>query len=181
MAAFVMGEPLNLKQSCFTLVLGGQRSGKSFFAEQLIEKVGGGIYVATSGSHDGEMASRILIHQERRGDLWQTIEEPLLLVQTLLSLKGRRKPVLVDCLTLWLTNIMLLNKNIETEIDDLCALVENIDFPVVFVSNEVGQGIIPDNALARQFADWAGKMNQKIATVSDNVIFMTAGISQLLK
>jgi adenosylcobinamide kinase/adenosylcobinamide-phosphate guanylyltransferase len=76
---------------------------------------------------------------------------------------------------------MSLNKNIETEIDDLCALVENIDFPVVFVSNEVGHGIIPDNALARQFADWAGTMNQKIAAVSDNVIFMTAGISQILK
>jgi adenosylcobinamide kinase/adenosylcobinamide-phosphate guanylyltransferase len=176
MSAFV-----NLEQPGFTLVLGGQRSGKSIFAEQLIEHVGGGVYIATSEPHDNEMASRILVHQKRRGDLWQTIEEPVLLVQTLLSLKGHQKPVLVDCLTLWLTNIMLLNKNIDTEIDNLCVLVKSIDFPVVFVSNEVGQGIIPDNALARQFVDWAGQMNQKIAEVSLNVIFVTAGLPQILK
>jgi adenosylcobinamide kinase/adenosylcobinamide-phosphate guanylyltransferase len=84
-------------------------------------------------------------------------------------------------LTLWLTNIMLLNKSIDTEIDNLCVLVKSIDFPVVFVSNEVGQGIIPDNALARQFVDWAGQMNQKIAEVALNVIFVTAGLPQILK
>ncbi len=176
-----MNEPLNLKQSGFTLVLGGQRSGKSLFAERLIEEIGGGIYIATAEAHDSEMASRILVHQERRGDLWQTVEEPVLLVHTLLSFKGLPKPVLVDCLTLWLTNIMFLNKNVEAEIDDLCALVGVIDFPVVLVSNEVGHGITPENALARQFADWAGKMNQKIADVSDSVILVTAGIPQILK
>jgi adenosylcobinamide kinase/adenosylcobinamide-phosphate guanylyltransferase len=181
MAELNMSALVNLEQPGFTLVLGGQRSGKSVFAEQLIENIGGGVYIATSDPLDNDMATRILVHQKRRGDLWQTIEEPILLVRTLLSLKGHRKPVLVDCLTLWLTNIMLLNKNIDTEIDNLCTSVESIDFPVVFVSNEVGQGIIPDNALARQFVDWAGKMNQKIAEVSDKVIFVTAGLPQILK
>ena len=176
-----MDKYLNLKKSGFTIVLGGQRSGKSLFAENLVEKVGGGFYIATSESHDNEMASRILIHQERRGELWQTIEEPVLLNDTLLSLKGRQKPALVDCLTLWLTNIILLNKDVEKEVDDLCSLAVNIDFPVVFVSNEVGQGIIPDNSLAREFIDWSGRMNQKLADVSDNVIFVTAGIPHIIK
>jgi adenosylcobinamide kinase/adenosylcobinamide-phosphate guanylyltransferase len=172
---------VSLEQPGFTLVLGGQRSGKSVFAEQLIENYGGGVYLATSEPLDDEMATRILIHQKRRGALWQTIEEPILLARTLLSLKGSRKPVLVDCLTLWLTNIMLINKDLDTEIDNLCALVESIDFPVVFVSNEVGHGIIPDNPLARQFIDGAGKMNQKIAEVARSVIFVTAGLPQILK
>ena len=172
---------VSIEQPGCTLVLGGQRSGKSSFAEQLIENAGGGVYVATSEPLDGEMAARLLIHQKRRGDLWQTIEEPISLARTLLSLKGHQKPVLVDCLTLWLTNIMLINKDLDAEIDNLCALVESIDFPVVFVSNEVGHGIIPDNALAREFIDWAGKMNQKIAEVASNVIFVTAGLPQILK
>ena len=181
MAKLNMSALVNIEQSGFTLVLGGQRSGKSLFAEQLVENVGGGFYLATSDSGDTEMVERILVHQKRRGNLWQTIEEPILLSETLLSLKGIKKPALVDCLTLWLTNIILLNKNIDTEIDNLCGLVNSIDFPVVFVSNEVGQGIIPDNALARQFSDWAGKMNQKIAEVSSRVVLVTAGLPQILK
>ena len=181
MAKFNMSALVTIEQSGFTLILGGQRSGKSLFAEQLVENVGGGIYLATSEPGDTEMVARILVHQKRRGNLWKTIEEPILLSETLLSLKGLKKPALVDCLTLWLTNIILLNKNIDTEIDNLCGLVNSIDFPVIFVSNEVGQGIIPDNALARQFSDWAGKMNQKIAGVSDRVVLVTAGLPQILK
>jgi adenosylcobinamide kinase / adenosylcobinamide-phosphate guanylyltransferase len=176
-----MSDLINLQQSGFTLVLGGQRSGKSAFAESLVENVGGGFYVATSESLDDEMATRIAVHQDRRGEQWQTLEEPILLADTLLSLKGRGKPALVDCLTLWLSNLMTLNKNIDAEIDGLCALTESLDFPVVFVSNEVGQGIIPDNALARQFVDCAGLMNQKIAGVADHVVFVTVGIPQKIK
>ena len=176
-----MDEYLALQKPGFITVLGGQRSGKSLFAERLVEKAGGGFYIATAEPHDNEMASRILIHQERRGELWQTIEEPVLLNQTLLSLNGCQKPALVDCLSLWLTNLILLNTDIEKELDDLCALAENIDFPVVFVSNEVGQGIIPDNSLARKFIDYSGKMNQKLANISDKVIFVTAGIPQIIK
>ena len=176
-----MNSNLNLKKPGFTLVLGGQRSGKSLFAENLVEQEGGGFYIATSEPRDKEMAKRILIHQERRGPLWQTIEEPIFLVDTLLSFNGQKKPALVDCLTLWLTNILLLDKDIEKELDELCALVMNIDYPVVFISNEVGQGVIPDNSLAREFIDWSGKMNQQISGVSDLVIFVTAGIPQILK
>jgi adenosylcobinamide kinase / adenosylcobinamide-phosphate guanylyltransferase len=176
-----MNDLINLQQSGFTLVLGGQRSGKSVFAERLVENVGGGFYVATSESLDDEMAARIAVHQNRRSEQWQTLEEPILLAEVLLSLKGRGKPALVDCLTLWLSNIMALDKNIDAEIDGLCALIESIDFPVVFVSNEVGQGIIPDNALARRFVDYAGLMNQKIADAADHVVLVTAGIPQKIK
>ncbi len=162
-------------------MLGGQRSGKSVFAENSVGKVGGGFYIATSETLDEEMAARIATHQARRGDQWQTLEEPILLMDALLSLKGRGKPALVDCLTLWLSNLMALDKNIDAEIDGLCGLAKSLDFPVVFVSNEVGQGIIPDNALARRFVDCAGKMNQKIAAASEHVVFVTAGIAQKIK
>jgi adenosylcobinamide kinase/adenosylcobinamide-phosphate guanylyltransferase len=127
------------------------------------------------------MAARIAAHQERRGVDWQTLEEPILLVDALLSLQGRGKPAVVDCLTLWLSNLMALDKNIGAEIDGLCALIDDLDFSVVFVSNEVGQGIIPDNALARRYVDEAGRMNQKIAAVSASVVLVMAGIPQRIK
>ena len=176
-----MSELIDLQKAGFSLVLGGQRSGKSAYAESVIEQAGGGFYVATSEPLDDEMTARIWAHQARRGDQWQTVEEPILLAQTLLALNGHGKPALVDCLTLWLSNLMALDKNIAAEIDSLCAAREQLDFPVVFVSNEVGQGIIPDNALARQFIDYAGLMNQKIAAVSASVVFVTAGIPQKIK
>ena len=176
-----MSNLINLQQVGYSLVLGGARSGKSAYAESLIENAGGGFYIATSEALDDEMKARIAAHRERRGDDWQTLEEPILLQHALLSIKGRGKPALVDCLTLWLSNLMELEKNVEAEINGLCALVEDLDYPVVFVSNEVGQGIVPDNALARQFADSAGLMNQKIAAVAENVVLVTAGIAQKLK
>ncbi len=176
-----MGDLINLQKAGYSLVLGGARSGKSTYAESVIENVGGGFYIATSEALDEEMAARIAVHRERRGDDWQTLEEPVLLQHALLSIKGRGKPALVDCLTLWLSNLMELEKNIEAEIDGLCVLAEELDYPVVFVSNEVGQGIVPDNALARRFADCAGLMNQKIAAAANTVVLVTAGIPQKLK
>lgn len=170
-----------LHETGFTLVIGGQRSGKSLVAERIVENVGGGFYIATAEIRDHEMISRVLTHQKRRGDHWRTIEEPVLLAETLLSLKGRNKPALVECLTLWLSNIMALEQHIQTKVDELCTLVHQLDFPVVFVSNEVGQGIVPDNALARKFVDCAGKMNQKIAEVADHVVLVTSGVPQILK
>ncbi|MFP6712396.1 MAG: bifunctional adenosylcobinamide kinase/adenosylcobinamide-phosphate guanylyltransferase [Rhodospirillales bacterium] len=172
---------IDLQQTGYSLVLGGARSGKSAYAEAVIEAAGGGFYVATSEALDDEMKARIETHKARRGDQWQTLEEPILLEHALRQLIGRGKPALVDCLTLWLSNLMELEKNIDAEIDALCALVDDLDFPVVFVSNEVGQGIIPDNALARRFVDCAGIMNQKIAAVSKSVILMTAGLPQKIK
>ena len=176
-----MSNLINLQQVGYSLVLGGARSGKSAYAEGLIEYAGGGFYIATSEALDDEMKARIAAHRERRGEDWQTLEEPILLQHALLSIKGRGKPALVDCLTLWLSNLMELEKNVEAEINGLCALVEDLDYPVVFVSNEVGQGIVPDNVLARQFADSAGLMNQKIAAASNHVVLVNAGIAQKLK
>ena len=119
-AAFSMGDLINLQKAGYSLVLGGARSGKSTYAESVIENVGGGFYIATSEALDEEMTARIAAHRERRGDDWQTLEEPVLLQHALLSIKGRGKPALVDCLTLWLSNLMELEKNIEAEIDGLC-------------------------------------------------------------
>lgn len=173
--------PIDLTLSGFNLVLGGQRSGKSEFAESVIERSGGGIYIATSEALDAEMSERIRKHKERRGQDWQTIEEPLLLCETLLSLQNNKKPVLVDCLTLWISNMMAKNKDIKTETAQLCSLSKKIDFPVIFVSNEVGLAVVPNNAMARHFVDYTGIMNQSIANVSNSVVFTIAGLTQKLK
>lgn len=172
---------MTLKNTGFTLVLGGQRSGKSKVAEKLVEAAGGGWYIATGEPHDEEFALRIRIHQERRGDGWQTVEEPLQVRETLISLDKYGRPALVDCLTLWLTNLVLQEKNVDSEIASLCALKNRLSYPVVFVSNEVGHGIIPETKLGRKFVDLAGDMNQKIAAAANRVIFVTAGISTILK
>ena len=172
---------IDLTSSGFNLVLGGQRSGKSEFAESVIESFGGGIYIATSEALDAEMSDRITKHRERRGQDWQTIEEPLLLCETLQSLQSNNKPVLVDCLTLWISNMMADNKDIKTETSQLCSLAKKINFPVIFVSNEVGLAVVPNNAMARHFVDYTGKMNQSIASVSNSVIFTIAGLTQKIK
>ena len=172
---------IDLTKSRFNLVLGGQRSGKSIYAESVVEDYGGGTYVATSEYTDQEMSQRIAMHKERRGDQWQTLEEPVMLTDSLLSMNNRGKPALVDCLTLWLSNIMFLDKEIEAEIEGLCSVSKDLDFPVIFVSNEVGQGTIPENTLARKFIDYAGYMNRRMADVSDSVVLVTAGIPQKLK
>ncbi len=164
-----------------TLVMGGQRSGKSRYAEQLIENAGGGIYLATAQAFDAEMAVRIETHQNRRGGLWQTSEEPLEIASRLRQFSTNQTPVLVDCLTLWLSNLLLADRNIETSLAQLDAALQACEGPVVLVSNEVGQGIIPDNALARQFVDCAGRMNQVVAEAADRVVWLTAGIPQILK
>lgn len=164
-----------------TLVLGGQRSGKSRYAEQLIEAVGGGIYVATAQAFDNEMKNRIHIHQTRRGELWETHEEPLEIANYICNDVDPTRPILIDCLTLWLTNQMLAKNDTEGAVEALTVAFAKSPRPIVLVSNEVGQGIIPDNALARQFVDCAGRMNQVVASSSNRVVFLTAGIPQILK
>lgn len=164
-----------------TLVLGGQRSGKSHYAEQLVEAVGKGFYLATAQAFDAEMKDRIQIHQQRRGDIWKTCEEPLDIVQVLKRESTPDRPILLDCLTLWLSNLMLVERDIDPELETLTKVLGQVSGPVVLVSNEVGQGIIPDNALARRFVDCAGRMNRLVAEASDRVIFMTAGLPQILK
>lgn len=164
------------------LVLGGQRSGKSRKAEALVASAGGDrLYVATAAAGDAEMAERIAAHRDRRGAGWRTIEEPLDLPGILdrEALPGRA--VLVDCLTLWLSNLFGAERDIAHETDRLVAALERTACPVVLVSNEVGAGIIPMNALARRYADAAGILNQRVAAIADRVILIAAGIAVPIK
>jgi adenosylcobinamide kinase / adenosylcobinamide-phosphate guanylyltransferase len=161
------------------LVLGGARSGKSAYAERLVlESAPSAVYLATGTAGDGEMAERIRQHRARRGAAWTTVEEPLDLCGVL---AGQARPVLVDCLTLWLSNLMHAGADIGAETDRLTALLPRLAGPVVFVSNEVGLGIVPDNALAREFRDHAGRLNQAVAAAVDAVIFLAAGLPLQLK
>ena len=165
-----------------TLVLGGARSGKSRHAESLVEgQPGPCVYLATAEARDGEMAARIAAHRARRGRRWSTLEAPLDLVAGLGSACGPDRAVLVDCLTLWLSNLMGADKDVAAECDRLIAALPALAGPVVFVSNEVGQGVVPDNELARAFVDRAGRLHQDLAAVADRVVFMTAGLPGDLK
>lgn len=164
-----------------TFILGGARSGKSRHAEELVERHPPlWSYIATAQAYDDEMVERIALHRFRRGKGWQTIDAPHDLVPALASLpKGR--PVLLDCLTLWLSNRMLADADIETASEALLAALKAHSGPVFVVSNEVGLGIVPDNALARRFRDAQGRLNQAIAAQADAVIFMVAGIPMKVK
>jgi len=165
----------------FTLVLGGARSGKSRYAESLIEALPPPwIYLATAEARDAEMAKRIAAHRARRGSGWQTVEAPHDL-SAALGAAPTGTPVLVDCLTLWLSNRMLAEADMDREIAKLESVLANHDGVVVLVSNEVGAGIVPDNALARRFQDLQGTLNQRIAARASRVIFMVAGLPLQLK
>ena len=165
-----------------TLVLGGARSGKSRHAETLVEGFGGTpLYVATAEPRDDEMRRRIAQHRARRGSRWTTIEEPLALAPTLLECVRGGQPVLVDCLTLWLANVLEAGRAAAAESDALVASLARLPGPVVLVANEVGLGIVPGNALARQFRDDAGRLNRDIAALADRVVFIAAGLPLILK
>jgi adenosylcobinamide kinase / adenosylcobinamide-phosphate guanylyltransferase len=165
-----------------TLVLGGARSGKSSYAESLV--LGRGertVYLATSEALDGEMSERVRRHRERRDARWQMIEEPLDLVSALQGAARADTHILVDCLTLGLSNLMHAERDIEAEVAGLVAALPNLPGTVVFVSNEVGLGIVPDNALARRFRDHAGLLHQAVAGVADTVVFVVAGLPMFFK
>jgi adenosylcobinamide kinase/adenosylcobinamide-phosphate guanylyltransferase len=167
-----------------TLVLGGARSGKSALAERLLLQAAAGrtpVYIATAEAWDDEMRARIAQHRaDRDGQGWQTHEAPLALAETLRSL-APGTPVLIDCLTLWLTNILLADRDVPTACTALCAAIAAHDGPLVAVANEVGLGIVPDNALARRFRDAAGRLNQELAAGADRVVFVAAGLPMVLK
>lgn len=164
------------------LVLGGRRSGKSRFAEDLVLSSGlAPVYVATATPGDGEMSARISAHRSRRGERWRTIETPLLLADALRGVAVSGTAVLVDCLTLWLANLMEAGADVAAETAGLAAALEAASGPVVLVSNEVGAGIIPDNALARHYSDAHGVLNQRIAAAVERVVLVTAGLPVLLK
>ena len=165
-----------------TLVLGGARSGKSRHAERLAVQSGlAPVYVATAQALDEEMAQRIAAHRARRGPAWRTVEEPLDLVGVLQREGAPGRIVLVDCLTLWLSNLMVAGRDVAAESARLIEALPGLAGPVLLVSNEVGQGVVPDNVMARQFVDHAGLLHQGIAEQADAVVFMTAGLPHRLK
>jgi adenosylcobinamide kinase/adenosylcobinamide-phosphate guanylyltransferase len=165
-----------------TLVLGGARSGKSRYAEALIEGAApAALYLATAEARDDEMAERIRRHRARRGARWTTIEEPLDLAPRLRELAEVPKPILVDCLTLWLANLLEAARDIDREIAGLIEALPRLPAPAVLVANEVGLGIVPENALARAFRDHAGRLNQAVAERAERVVFMAAGLPLFLK
>lgn len=161
-----------------TLVLGGARSGKSRYAEGLVTALPPPwTYVATAQVFDAEMRERVDAHRAARAAGWNTVEEPLDLVAALAA----GGPVLVDCLTLWLTNVMLADWDIEAAMAALLDVLAVRVAPAVLVSNEVGLGIVPDNALARRFRDAAGVLHQRLAARADRVVFMVAGLPLVVK
>ncbi len=157
------------------LITGGARSGKSALAERLVKRLGDRpVYIATAEVYDDEMQDRVTVHQARRGDEWTTVHAPLDLVGAL-GQSDHGQPRLVDCLTLWLTNLMMSDADIPAQFDGLIRSLAQQSSPVVFVTNEVGSGIVPDNKLAREFRDAAGALNQQIAEHCDEVYLAVSG------
>ena len=164
-----------------TLVLGGTRSGKSAYAESLFEGIETPLYLATGSAGDDEMSDRIARHRERRGERWKTLEEPIGLAAALLRESRPDQPILVDCLTLWLANLMAGERDVGQALDALISILPRLKGPVVMVSNEVGWGIVPDNTLARRFRDHAGDLHQRVAVLADSVVLVAAGLPLTLK
>ena len=169
------------------LVLGGARSGKSTHAEKLATGSLHGappqpaVYIATAQAGDVEMATRIMAHRARRGAGWTTIEEPLKLAEALEAAAAHGRPVLVDCLTLWLSNLMQAGADLDEAADDVVRTLDGYAAPVVFVSNEVGLGIVPDTPLGRAFRDAQGRLNMRMAGRADRVVLMAAGLPLIMK
>lgn len=166
------------------LITGGVRSGKSKYAEQRAGQSGERrLFLATAEAKDEEMAQRIAEHRKRRGDQWLTIEEPLELTETLLDQRGKTDCVLVDCLTLWISNLLIRSNEAyaKEKVEQLLKILPCLDFHLVFVTNEVGWGIVPDNPLARKFRDVLGWTNQRIAQAADEIVLMVAGVPIIIK
>jgi len=163
------------------LVLGGARSGKSDYAERLLSQMSADrIYVATAQARDAEMETRIAAHKASRAGGWETVEAPLHVVPALKDMT-EGKGVLVDCLTLWLSNQMELGADIASETEVLLRGLSGLDGPVVMVSNEIGMGLVPDTPLGRSFRDAQGTLNQRAAELADLVVFVAAGLPMVLK
>jgi adenosylcobinamide kinase/adenosylcobinamide-phosphate guanylyltransferase len=165
-----------------TLVLGGARSGKSAFAERLVASADATrIYLATATAGDDEMRERIAHHRARRGDGWRTIEEPLALVAALSREDRAGNAVLVDCLTLWLSNLTHAGRDVDAESRQLASFLRETRAKIVLVSNEVGLGLVPETPLGRAFRDAQGRLNQAIGAAVSNVAFIAAGLPIWLK
>jgi adenosylcobinamide kinase/adenosylcobinamide-phosphate guanylyltransferase len=164
-------------------ITGGARSGKSSFPLKETTKISGKkAYIATAEALDEEMKERIEEHRKKRRNAWDTYEEPLRISEVIKKIEGKYKVIVIDCLTLWLSNLMHANLNIEQEIENfISSLVTHHSSLVYIVSNEVGMGIVPENELARRFRDMAGFLNQKVAEVADEVYVLVAGIPIKIK
>jgi len=174
-------------------VTGGARSGKSTFAQQLGENLPGKrLFVATAEAFDGEMEQRIRKHREQRGDRWDTREEPVDIGEILRSVRGVYETVLVDCLTVWMSNLMCRcgdgdepgvasDEAVSRIVDDFFLGLEGFQGTVIVVSNEVGMGIVPDNKLARDYRDRLGFLNQRAAREADEVYLLCSGIPVKIK
>jgi adenosylcobinamide kinase / adenosylcobinamide-phosphate guanylyltransferase len=164
-----------------TLFVGGVRSGKSRLAQQYAERADGDLlYCATAEALDDEMKARIAAHQERRGRRWSTVECPIDLPAAIRSVPST-VAVLVDCLTLWLSNLLLSGRDIGTATDELLEAMQASSVPIIIVSNEVGMGIVPESALGRSFRDLAGTLNQRVVMACDEVYLVIAGQTLRLK
>ncbi len=161
-------------------MLGGARSGKSRYAESLVMALPSPwLYVATAEARDSEMAERVAVHQGRRGPSWTTVAAPRDIAGALAA--NATTPALVDCLTLWLSNVLLADADVDAEIEHLDGALARAAAPIVMVANEVGFGIVPDNALGRRFRDLQGLLNQRIAARADRVVLVVAGLPLTLK
>ncbi|PSJ38307.1 bifunctional adenosylcobinamide kinase/adenosylcobinamide-phosphate guanylyltransferase [Allosphingosinicella deserti] len=163
-------------------VLGGARSGKSRYALGRAEASGlSPVFIATAQAFDAEMEERIARHKAERGPAWTSLEAPLALAETIANHAAPDRVLVVDCLTLWATNLMLGEHDSEAAFGALALALRAASGPVILVSNEVGMGIVPDNALARAFRDLAGRLNQKVAAIADEVQFVAAGLPLRMK
>jgi len=164
------------------LVLGGARSGKSAYAQSLAETYGSErLYLATAEAGDEEMAARIARHRADRGQGWATLEEPFEIARALGAEARPGRVVVVDCLTLWLSNLMLAGREPGAAVAGLARAIGALAGPAILVSNEVGMGIVPDHRLGREFRDWQGRANREIAQACDAAVFIAAGLPVQLK
>lgn len=170
-----------MPEARLTFILGGARSGKSSHAERLVSAHSPPwTYIATAEAYDDEMRERIASHRQRRDERWRTLNAPLDLADALVGV-DTDAPVLVDCLTLWLSNQTLAGRDVELECAALERALSTRRGPSFVVSNEVGLGIVPDNAMARRFRDLQGRLNQRVAAIADEVVFVVAGLPMKVK
>ena len=174
-----------------TLILGGARSGKSSYAEKMVSKLGSSVlYIATAEAGDTEMAARIAVHRQARPDQWQLLEAPRFVGEALTRLPARPDVLLLDCLTLLISNIVIslehqsqqeIERAVLTEVEAILAAHKKLNVPLVVVSNEVGLGVVPAYSLGRVYRDVLGRANQYLASQADCVLFMVAGLPMIVK